>query len=105
MCSRDGTALLGDFGAATIYCSDCDDDGTSVGSCSAKLSQQLQQIEVRALGILVLELLSIVKDQSGGTAAERLAHIANSCISESLNERPRFAVIDTELKKLIAGCV
>ena len=105
MCSQDGTALLGDFGAATIYCSCVADDESSVVGCSSEISEQLQRIEVRALGILILELLSIVKDRSGCNVMERMTIIANSCISESCNERPLFAAVDEDLKRLIAEFV
>ena len=64
MCSRDGGVLLGDFGAATIYRSDT---GTCMLSCSRDVSgcgREIEKIEVRALGILMLELLQCLEERS-----------------------------------------
>jgi serine/threonine protein kinase len=91
MTRADGAALLGDFGAATIY-------GEGAGAAAA----QLQRIEVRALGVLILELLSLVKDD-GGSAAQRMVLIAQSCVSELCEERPMFAAVVQQLQLLRAG--
>jgi serine/threonine protein kinase len=101
MARPDGAALLGDFGAATIYTA----AGAGEGADAAAL--QLQRIEVRALGVLMLELLSIVKDDgssSGGgsssSAAQRMALIAQPCVSELFEERPLFAAVLQQLQQL-----
>jgi serine/threonine protein kinase len=104
MARPDGAALLGDFGAATIYTA----AGAGEGADAAAVQLQLQRIEVRALGVLMLELLSIVKDDgssSGGgggssSAAQRMALIAQSCVSELFEERPLFAAVLQLLQQL-----
>ena len=103
MARPDGAALLGDFGAATIYTA----AGAGEGADAAAVQLQLQRIEVRALGVLMLELLSIVKDDcsssssgggGGGSAAQRMALIAQSCVSELFEERPLFAAVQQQLR-------
>ena len=113
MCSPDGTALLGDFGAATIYCSEVcghalrchsDVDGGCVDGCCTDFHEHIQRIEVRAFGIFFAELLAIMKDQSRPEIIESMSFIANSCVSEVLNERPLFSAIDVNLQKLVSSC-
>jgi hypothetical protein len=78
MTRADGAALLGDFGAATIYRSAAAGEGVG-----AETALQLQRIEVRALGVLMLELLSIVEGGGGGgCGASRLSLVAESCVNE-----------------------
>jgi serine/threonine protein kinase len=96
MARPDGAALLGDFGAATIY--------TAAGAGEGA--------DAAALGVLMLELLSIVKDDgssSGGgsssSAAQRMALIAQPCVSELFEERPLFAAVLQQLQQLRAGGV
>ena len=115
MCSRDGTVLLGDFGAATIYRGDF---GNSSPSCSSnaanssagatsfgpEIENKLQKIEVRALGILMLELLAIVEDQSESDLVRSLNRIASCCTREPLDHRPLFEAVDCELQALVAQC-
>ena len=93
MTRADGTALLGDFGAATIYRSAAPGEGAG-----AETALQLQRIEVRALGVLMLELLSIVED--GGSSAPRLALVGESCVNELCSERPLFAAVVEQLQLL-----
>ena len=95
MTRADGTALLGDF-AATIYRSAAPGEGAG-----AETALQLQRIEVRALGVLMLELLSIVEGGGGG-GASRLSLVAESCVNELCNERPLFAAVVEQLQQLRA---
>ena len=113
MCGRDGTALLGDFGAATIYRS-CGVAGTQGGSgglhdheaydgcCDAEICTRLQQIEARAFGIFMLELLG--KVQAGDERVESTKRIASLCASEKLDERLHFEAISAQLQLLIGKC-
>ncbi len=94
MTRADGAALLGDFGAATIYRSAAAGEGAG-----AETALQLQRIEVRALGVLMLELLSIVE---GGGGVSRLSLVAESCVNELCNERPLFAAVVEQLQQLRA---
>jgi serine/threonine protein kinase len=96
MTRADGAALLGDFGAATIYRSAAAGEGAG-----AETALQLQRIEVRALGVLMLELLSIVEGGGGG-GASRLSLVAESCVNELCNERPLFAAVVEQLQQLRA---
>ena len=107
MARPDGAALLGDFGAATIYTAAGAGEGADAAALQLQL--QLQRIEVRALGVLMLELLSIVKDDGGssssssggsGSASQRMALIAQSCVSELFEERPLFAAVLQQLQQL-----
>jgi serine/threonine protein kinase len=107
MARPDGAALLGDFGAATIYTAAGAGEGADAAALQLQLQLQLQRIEVRALGVLMLELLSIVKDDgssSGGgsssSAAQRMALIAQPCVSELFEERPLFAAVLQQLQQL-----
>jgi hypothetical protein len=98
MTRADGAALLGDFGAATIYRSAAAGEGVG-----AETALQLQRIEVRALGVLMLELLSIVEGGGGGgCGASRLSLVAESCVNELCNERPLFAAVVEQLQQLRA---
>jgi hypothetical protein len=109
LCNPDGNALLGDFGAATIYCSEAlgrgrDVDGESVDSCSSDIHEQIQRIEVRAFGILLSELLAILKDRPYPEITESLSLIATSCLAEVLNQRPLFSAINVSVQNLVGLC-
>lgn len=110
MCDRDGTALLGDFGAATIYCVAGAQDGgggahdheACIGCCDADIGTRLQQIETRAFGIFMLELLAKVR--AADERVESTKRIASLCASETLDERPLFTAISAQLQSLLAKC-
>jgi serine/threonine protein kinase len=104
MCSRDGGVLLGDFGAATIYRSDT---GTCMLSCSSDVSgggREIEKIEVRALGILMLELLQCLEERCGDDIVQSLDRIATCCMRQPLESRPLFAAVALELQELVTRC-
>ncbi len=99
----DGAALLGDFGAATIYGSSgavsghtASSGGRSIDAC---VRTRLQQIEVRAFGIFMQELLE--RATCVDEVVELTKRIACCCASETFDERPLFAAIDEQLQMLI----
>ena len=79
----DGRALLGDFGAASLF----DPDSLH--------AEALQQIEVRAFGILLTELIACCP-----TPFMPLADIARACLSEDNRSRPLFSEIVRVLSPL-----
>jgi serine/threonine protein kinase len=101
----DGAALLGDFGAATIYGSSgtVSDHAASSGGRGSDacvcVHTRLQHIEVRAFGIFMLELLA--RATHVDEVVESTKRIACCCASESFDERPLFAAIDEQLQMLI----
>jgi serine/threonine protein kinase len=109
LCCDNGIALLGDFGAATIYHDDAEcveanaahQDPSS--SIDLDVRRQLQQVEVRAFGVLILELLAIVEHPSAGSILQTLELIARACMAEQLEKRPLFADIVVELQKLMCS--
>jgi serine/threonine protein kinase len=105
LCNPEGSAFLGDFGAATIYCSGASDvDGESVDSCGSHIHEHIQRIEVRAFGILLSELLAILKDRPYPEITESLSLIATSCLTDLLNQRPMFSAINVSLQTLVGLC-
>ena len=85
-----GTALLGDFGAASWV--------------APAHAQALERLEVRAFGCLLDELLAHAAplfDEALGW--EALAHLAARCLSDSVTARPLFAEIEQAL--IEAQCV
>ena len=91
----DGHALLGDFGAACFVTAE---DHTQ--------AQALEQIEVRAFGCLVEELLerSGINEVSIACqhARQTLADLRDRCLSMSVAQRPRFSELVGALALLLA---
>lgn len=98
---RNGHALLGDFGAASLY----DANGPCAGS--------LQRLEVRAFGYLLEELLERLEAKAeeetkneAKTKAGSSAHMASllalktACLAPVIRERPDFARIG----QVLAAC-
>ncbi len=90
MCTANGHALLGDFGAAGFF------DARQVD-----LANRLQRLEVRALGLLLAELLAHV-DHSHHTSeniavCHALQHLSDQCCNEVPHQRPLFADITVQL--------
>ncbi|KAF1041820.1 MAG: putative E3 ubiquitin-protein ligase ipaH4.5 [Herbaspirillum frisingense] len=77
-----GQALLGDFGAASMYPPD------------AAYAPALQAMEARAYGCLLEELLARCER---GDGIDRLAALRDACLSEAAAERPGFDVIEATL--------
>ena len=85
----DGTSLLGDFGAASFY---------DVGSASGR---RLQQLEVRAFGCLLEDLLVRCRFDKSDLALQRqvdvLADLQTGCMDKAVEKRPLFAEISERL--------
>ncbi|MEV3832706.1 leucine-rich repeat-containing protein kinase family protein [Aeromonas allosaccharophila] len=77
-------ALLGDFGAASLY--DSGDRERAVG---------LERLEVRAFGCLLEELLAHCDTQD--STLDGLHQLKAACLSELPTERPDFAYIELQL--------
>lgn len=89
----DGTALLGDFGAASFF------DGAD-----RALAEALQGIEVRAFGCLLEELIErclVAVDPL--ESLEMLAELQARCVQEQVQARPAFADIEAQLAGLLLG--
>ena len=88
--TTEGEALLGDFGAASFF---------DVGN--AALSENLEKIEVRALGYL-LEELALQCDATTANAPQRqaLIQLAQRCICEIPAQRPSLADVKSVLEAL-----
>jgi len=72
--------LFGDFGAAT-----------DLTMLSDYQRQQMQLIEVRALGCLIEDLLTTCQEQSAEVM--HLQHIAQQCMSENIAQRPTLSAL------------
>jgi hypothetical protein len=86
-----GTALLGDFGAASFYAPE-----------DAALADALQRIEVRAFACLLEELL--VRSPEFSDAPERyrtLSRLQRNCASDVCDTRPLFLEIEQTLRDLV----
>jgi len=86
-----GRALLGDFGAASMYAPD-----------DANLADGLQRIEIRAFGCLLEELIthgdltSLPERQ-----LEALRTLKTACLSADIASRPRFDGVEQTLEVLL----
>ncbi|NRR34150.1 serine/threonine-protein kinase [Oxalobacteraceae bacterium] len=83
-CER-GRTLLGDFGAASFF-------APASGQAAA-----LQQLEVRAFGYLLEELLDRC---SAPSTPEILSQLKSACLSDDRLARPLFSEIERQLGKL-----
>jgi hypothetical protein len=85
----DGRALLGDFGAASLFAPD------------APQAPALQRLEVRAFGLLLEELLErVIDDLAQQPMRETLAGLTAACLQEDVGARPHFAAIEQDLSTL-----
>lgn len=83
-----GQALLGDFGAASLF--DPDDAPTALA---------LQRLEVRAFGCLLEELLAHIAPTPATQARlDSLAALGRACLSEAVASRPLFAELERALR-------
>lgn len=82
---ENGESLLGDFGAAAFY-------------PDVQTGRTLERIEVRALGILLGELLACC-DASDGETAE-LRGFQQQCVQPDVMCRPSFAAVERALSSL-----
>ncbi|MDC6167346.1 leucine-rich repeat-containing protein kinase family protein [Paucibacter sp. XJ19-41] len=81
-----GQALLGDFGAASLF--DPDD---------MPMALALQGLEVRAFGCLLEELLAHIEPASR-SRLDKLEALRQACLSEVATDRPLFADIEQALR-------
>lgn len=83
-----GDALLGDFGAASFF---------AVGTPAAA---GLQQLEARAFGCLLEELLAHCPAGDAATL-QALADLQRRCTQPAVTERPALAEVERELNNLL----
>ncbi|WP_018345116.1 leucine-rich repeat-containing protein kinase family protein [Cytophaga aurantiaca] len=79
--NKNGHPLFGDFGAATIFSPN-----------DPALAKRLEQIEVRAYGCLVEDLLNLLAMDQLAEAAY-ITEIKNQCMNEDIESRPTFKSI------------
>jgi hypothetical protein len=94
LCTADGQALLGDFGAAGLF-----------DPAHTDLAHALQRLEVRALGHLLAELLTH-SDRDDSTSEntaiyQTLQHLSDQCCNEVPHQRPLLADISAQLSRLL----
>lgn len=82
---QSGQTLLSDFGAASFF-----DPSSAQGRC-------LQQIEARAFGCLLEELLARCQAQDSNMHLQ-LAELKKRCLSEAPHDRPDFSELDQALR-------
>jgi len=82
-----GHALLGDFGAATIY------------RDNHAYAQAIQRLEVLAFGHLIEDMLSLLEEEER-QRLEALHSLHQRCIQPSVGDRPSFAEIHEALKNI-----
>lgn len=86
-CTDDGQALLGDFGAASLF-----------APADRQFAHALQRIEVRAFSCLLKELLACCQALPGAHALlQQLAALQADCAGPDTASRPLFAEIETRL--------
>jgi serine/threonine protein kinase len=86
-----GRALLGDFGAASVFARD-----------DQVLTNALQRIEVRAFGCLLEELIArCIATVDGENARKTLIALQADCAQERVSARPLFDEIVAILRGLI----
>jgi len=81
--------ILGDFGAATQY--------TSI---NPQIHQGLEQLEVRAFGCLLEELLARINAIEQAETLIQLKELTTLCLQENVNQRPLFNEISGFLRSL-----
>jgi hypothetical protein len=87
----DGSCLLGDFGAASFF------------QTEAPAGQALQQLEVRAFGCLLEELLERCTPTHQPLQMDALRQLQAQCLSQEPGQRPSFATLDRALRQLAAA--
>ena len=85
-CGPSAHALLGDFGAASLY-----------DLHERELAQGLERLEVRAFGCLLEELLARCDGDVDDAQLAALHQLTAACLSELHCERPDFAEIGRQL--------
>lgn len=91
MIDKDDNCILGDFGGASYYEQE-----------DMEVQKTLEQIEVRAFGCLIEELLFLSKqDKEHGNIRNLLIQLQISCSNEIISERPLFKKILKQLNQII----
>ena len=80
--------ILGDFGAATQYT-----------SLNQTMQHGLEQLEVRAFGCLLEELIDRVDSTEPSESLNQLKLLATRCLQENVNQRPLF----NEISELVTS--
>ena len=94
LCADDGQAVLGDFGAASMFAAG---DGP--------LAMALERIEVRAFSCLLQELLSCCPALAGSSPVrQQLVDLQAACAHQQTGERPLFAEIIAQLTRCRQAC-
>ena len=94
LCAGDGQALLGDFGAASMFSAD-----------GGPLALALQRIEVRAFSCLLKELLACCQAVAGSSAVlQKLTDLQAGCADQETAGRPLFADIEKQLAVCRQAC-
>lgn len=89
--ASNGVALLGDFGAATLYAPE------------SQAAHALQRIEVRAFGYLLEELLERCRVPVRSLPRlVRLAVLATACLNHDASARPTFHEVEDALSCLVS---
>ena len=87
-----GRALLGDFGAASLFFSD------------NAVALPLQRLEVRAFGCLLEELVErCVAPGDAAPVLDRLRGLSAACLAEVPHQRPLFGELEARLGELAAA--
>lgn len=90
---KEGNSILSDFGGASYY-----------EPKETQKAYALEQLEVRAFGCLIEELLYLSKNISStkeGKAIKQLYHIKNKCLTEETQKRPSFKQIHKTLTQIM----
>ena len=91
LCKPTGEALLGDFGAASFH-----------GTLDETSRAALERIEVRALGVLMGELLDrvSVEEEDKGGVLPALRQLQARCCDGEVRARPSFEEVSAEFMRL-----
>jgi serine/threonine protein kinase len=88
--SRGDRALIGDFGAASVYT-----------SADGPVAQSLQRLEVRAFGCLLEELIEkCTASPTHAATLDSLNDLKSACLSSDHTSRPLFQEINSILGRL-----
>lgn len=85
-----GQALLGDFGAATLY-----------DRSNTELAFVMERVEVSAFGCLLDDLLQLATEDKNDKTIKQLAYLRDLCIDLHVRSRPDFEYLSTILDELL----
>jgi serine/threonine protein kinase len=77
-----GNALLGDFGAASVY-----------DRSDTHLAFALERIEISAFGCLLDDLLQLCSNEHQIDIKAQLTNLKDECMAEDVNVRPDFEYV------------